>query len=150
MALFGQAVCGSIPGNVTDASGAAVPNAKVNITDLGKTVTYNTTTNDSGNYSQPHLIVGSYSVRVEASGFSAYLKQPVTVEVDSVAQVNAQLSVGSVDETVSATAEAAILKTERSEVSDVMTTKAVAELPVLGRHMSRLYFLVPGVQASLG
>lgn len=148
IAAFGQAVYGSITGTVTDASGAAVPRAKVIITDVGKGVAYNTTTNDSGNYSQGHLVVGTYSVRVEAAGFSGYVKQGVTVEVDSVAQVNAQLSVGSVGETVSVTAEAAILKTERSDVADVMTTKAVSELPVLGRDMSKLYFLVPGVQAT--
>jgi hypothetical protein len=148
MASFGQAVYGSITGTVTDASGAAVPRANVTITDLGKGVTYNTSTNESGNYSQGHLIVGTYSVRVEAPGFAAYVKQPVTVEVDSVARVNAELSLGKVGETVSVTAEAALLKTERSDVSDVMTTKAVGELPVLGRDMSKLYFLVPGVQAT--
>src|SRR6266849_2924971 len=98
-ALFGQAVYGSISGNVTDASGAAVPNAAITIKDLGKGISYNTVTNESGNYSQGHLIVGSYSVRIVASGFTAYAKQPVTVEVDSVAQVNAQLTVGSVGET---------------------------------------------------
>lgn len=148
MASFGQAVYGSISGNVTDASGAAVPHANVTITDIGKGVTYNTLTNESGNYTQAHLIVGSYSVKVEASGFATYVKQPVAVEVDSVTQVNAQLSVGAVGETVSVTAEAALLKTERSDVSDVMTNRAVADLPVLGRDMSRLYFLVPGVQAT--
>jgi hypothetical protein len=148
VASFGQAVYGSISGTVTDASGAAVPRANVTITDIDKGVAYNTTTNESGNYNQPHLIAGNYSVKVEAQGFSSYVKQPVSVQVDTVSQVNAQLSVGAVGETVSVTAEAALLKTERSDVSDVMTTRAVADLPVLGRDASRLYFLVPGVQAS--
>jgi hypothetical protein len=108
LAWFGQAVYGGISGNVTDASGAAVPRANVTIKDLGKGVSYNTITNDSGNYSQGHLIVRNYSVRVEAPGFRTYLKQPVTAaEVDSVTQVNAQLSIGSVGETVRVTAEAA-------------------------------------------
>src|SRR5438105_3661867 len=75
--LFGQAVYGSISGNVTDASGAAVPSAKVTITDTGKGVTYNTLTNESGNYTQGHLIVGIYDVRVEASGFSTYTQKNV-------------------------------------------------------------------------
>ena len=73
IASFGQAVYGTISGNVTDASGAAVPNAKVTITDVGKGVTYSTTTNESGNYAQGHLIPGLYEVRVEAQGFSALL-----------------------------------------------------------------------------
>ena len=91
---FGQAVYGSISGNVTDASGAAVPNAKVTITDTGKGVTYSTATNESGNYSQGHLIVGVYDVRVEAPGFNAYVQKNVHVEVDAVTQINARLALG--------------------------------------------------------
>ncbi len=147
-AAFGQAVYGSISGNVTDASGAAVPNAKVTITDTGKGVTYSTTTNESGNYAQGHLIVGVYDVRVEAQGFSAYVQKNVHVEVDAVTQISARLALGTVGETVNVTAEAPLLKTERADVSDTVTQKAVQELPVFSRDMSRLYFLVPGVQAT--
>jgi hypothetical protein len=67
-ALFGQAVYGSISGNVTDSSGAAVPNAKIAITDTGKGIVTNTLTNESGNYTQGHLIVGIYEIRIEAEG----------------------------------------------------------------------------------
>ena len=145
---FGQAVYGSISGNVMDATGAAVPNAKVTITDIGKGVTYNTVTNESGNYAQGHLIVGVYEVRVEAPGFSAYVQKNVHVEVDAVTQISARLALGTVGETVNVTAEAPLLKTERSDVSDTVTQKAMQELPVLGRDMSRMYFMIPGVQAT--
>ena len=70
------------------------------------------------------------------------------VEVDSTTQVNVQLTVGSVGEIVNVTAEVPLLKTEKGEVSDTISSKAVTELPVLSRDMSRLYFLVPGVQAT--
>ena len=66
---YGQAVYGNIVGTVTDSSGAAVPNAKVTITDTNRGVSVNTTTNESGNFSQRFLIVGRYQVRVEAQGF---------------------------------------------------------------------------------
>jgi hypothetical protein len=141
-------VYGTISGTVTDPSGAAVAKAKVTITDTGKGVTYTTATNESGNYTQSHLIVGAYDVRVEMPGFAAFVQKNAEVPVDSVTQVNVQLTVGSVGETVSVTAEAAMLKTERADVSDAMTQKVIEDLPVLGRDMSRLYFLVPGVQAS--
>jgi hypothetical protein len=147
-ALFGQAVYGSISGNVTDSSGSAVPNAKVVITDTGKGVTNNTITNESGNYAQGHLIVGIYEVRIEASGFSAYVAKNVHVEVDAVTTLNARLAIGTVGETVNVTAEAPLLKAEKADVSDTMTQRSVQELPVFGRDMSRLYFLVPGVQAT--
>jgi hypothetical protein len=143
-----QAVYGSIVGTVTDSTGAAVPNAKVTITDTGKGITVTTTTNDAGNYSQIHLIPGVYEVRVEAPGFDSYVQKNVTVEVDKAGQINAQIHVGQVGETVNVTAEAPLLKTEKSDVSDTMTQKQIQELPVFGRDMSRIYSFVPGVQAT--
>src|SRR3954468_21212377 len=82
--VYGQAVYGSISGNVTDASGAAVPNAKITITDTGKGIVNNTLTNESGNYTQGHLIVGVYEVRIEADGFSPFSAKNAHVEVDAV------------------------------------------------------------------
>src|SRR5215475_9493565 len=145
---FGQAVYGSIAGNVVDSNGATVPRAKVTIIDTGKGVNYVTSTNDSGNYSQTHLIVGVYEVRVESTGFTAYVQRNVNVEVDATTQIDVKLTVGSVGEVVNVTSEAPLLKTERSDVSDTITQKAVQELPVFGRDLNRLYFLVPGIQAS--
>src|SRR5579871_1001705 len=133
---FGQAVYGSIVGTVTDSSGGAVPNAKVTIRDVGKGVVYTTTTNETGNYSQIHLIVGTYEVRAEANGFDTFVQQNVSVNVDATTQINAQLHPGAVGETVNVTAEAALLKTEKSDVSDTMTQKAVMELPVFSRDLS--------------
>lgn len=86
-----QAVYGAISGNVTDSSGAAVPRAKITITDTGKGITFSTVTNESGNYSQTHLIVGVYQVRAEAPGFDVYVQQNVNVEVDAVTQINPRL-----------------------------------------------------------
>ncbi len=146
--LLAQAVYGSITGNVTDASGSVIPQAKITITDAGKGVTFSTLSNESGNYGQTHLTIGTYEVRVEAAGFSAFVQQNVHVEVDAVTQINARLAIGTVGETVSVTAEAPLLKSEKADVSDTVTQKAVQELPVFGRDLSRLYFLVPGVQAT--
>src|SRR5262249_49050917 len=109
---------------------------------------YATTTNETGNYSQIHLVPGMYEVRAEAPGFDTFVQQNVQVQVDSTVQINAQLHPGKVGETINVSAEAALLKTERSDVSDTMTQKAVMDLPVFSRDMSRLYFLVPGVQAT--
>ena len=55
-----QAVYGNIVGTVVDPSGAAVPDAKVTITDIKRSVNFTTTTNESGNFSQRHLIGGNY------------------------------------------------------------------------------------------
>src|ERR1700682_5976472 len=102
---FGQAVYGSIVGTVRDTSGASVPNAKVTVLYVAKGVAHSTTSNDTGNYSQTHLIVGVYEVRIEAPSFETFVQRNVTVEVDSTTQVNAQLAVGKVGEVVNVTAE---------------------------------------------
>jgi carboxypeptidase family protein len=118
---FGQAVYGSITGNVVDSNGAAVSSAKVTITDTGKGVNYSTSTNESGNYSQTHLIVGVYEVRVEMAGFTTYVQRNVHVEVDATTQIDVKLTIGNVGEVVNVTSEAPLLKTERSDVSDTIT-----------------------------
>jgi len=68
-AASGQAVFGSIIGTVTDPQGNAVVGAKVTVTSTTKSFTYDTTTNESGNYSVTHLIPDTYKVRIEATGF---------------------------------------------------------------------------------
>src|SRR5215469_8842157 len=146
LTTFSQAVFGGIAGTVTDPSGASIPSAGVIITETGKGVSYNTITNDSGNYTQSHLTVGNYDVRVEAPGFEAYIRRNVRVTVDEVAPVNAQLIVGKVGELVVVTAEDALLKTEKSDVADTIDQKTVQEIPIYDRDVSRLYFLVPGIQ----
>src|SRR5437763_9188291 len=79
----GQAVYGSIIGTVTDPSGAAVPNAKVTVTSVGKGTSDTTTTNDSGNYSVTHLIPDVYNVKVEAPGFKAFEEKNIPVSADT-------------------------------------------------------------------
>ncbi len=142
----GQAVYGSILGTVTDSSGAAVPNAKVTITDMSKEISYATTTNESGNYAQTHLIVGKYRVRVEAPGFQAYLHENIEVNVDVATRLDATLQVGAVTQTVSVTAEVPLLTTERAEVATTFNEKSVVELPIFNRNFTQFELLTPGTQ----
>ena len=148
VAAPGQAVYGSIVGTVTDPAGAAVPSATVTIRDAGKGVSFTESTNSNGNYSRQHLIAGDYEVRVEAPGFAPFVQKNVRVEVDAAAQVNVQLSIGAVGVTVNVSADTPVLKTTRADVSDTITQRAAADLPVLQRDISRMYFLVPGVQVN--
>ena len=81
VAVVAQAVYGNIVGTVVDETGAGLPNAKVIITDTSRAVSFTTTTNESGFFTQRFLIVGRYQVRVEAEGFRAHV-QDVSVSVD--------------------------------------------------------------------
>src|ERR1051326_4374972 len=90
---FGQATFGNISGTVTDPANAAIPNAQVTITDTEHGVTYQTTTNTSGNYSQTHLLAGQYKIVITASGFGEFNASAV-VQVDATTRADAQLQIG--------------------------------------------------------
>jgi hypothetical protein len=142
----GQAVYGSIVGTISDSSGGAVPNAKVVATEVEKGVTYTTTSNDSGNFSQTHLVPGSYRVRVEATGFQAYVQENVGVSADNVTQVNVSLQVGALTQTVEVKGEVALLKTEKADVATTFTKREFSDLPIFDRNFTRFQLLSPGTQ----
>ncbi len=146
----GQAVFGSIFGTVTDPSGAAVPNAKVTVTDAQKGTTDTATTNDSGNYSVTHLIPDTYNVRIEGAGFKTIDEQNVVVSADAAARVDGQFQVGSATESVEVTSEAPQLKTDRADVSIEFNQKYVEDLPIMNRNFTSFELLSPGTQKMVG
>ena len=143
--LYAQAVYGNVVGSVTDASGAAVPNAKITIRDMDRDVSNVTTTNDSGNYSQRYLIVGRYQVRAEAAGFQTSVQDNVNVSVDAETKVDFRMNVGDLTQTVEVSAEGSLLKTERSDVATTYSQKQVQELPMLNRRFTNFQLTTPGV-----
>ena len=144
---FGQAVSGSIFGTVTDPSGAAVPGAAVTIRDLDRGIDYQLKTNPDANYIQTHLLAGHYRVTIEAPGFETFIAD-ATVEVDAATRVDANLLVGKAATTVSVTDESPILKTDRAEISETLSTNELASLPVLDRNMTSLLLVMPGAYAD--
>src|SRR5947207_12023704 len=141
---FGQAAYGSIAGTVYDSSGAGVPKANVTITDVKKSINYTTTTNESGNYSQTHLIIGSYRVKVEFAGFKTAVQDNVDLAVDTVTTVDITLQPGDITQTINVTAETPLLKTERTDVSTTLSEKTVTDLPTINRNFTQLLLLTPG------
>jgi hypothetical protein len=148
--LFSQAVYGGIVGVVTDTTGAIVGNATVTIRDADRDVAFTTTTNESGNYSQRHLIVGRYEVKVEAPGFRTFIETNVNVSVDAEVRLDVKLQLGEVKEVVEVTSESPPLKTERSDIAVTYNQKAVNELPMLNRRFSNFSLLTPGVVLQSG
>ena len=143
---FGQAVYGSIFGTVTDASGAAVPKAKITITNINQNTSVTAETNESGNFNQTRLIPGLYRIKVEAASFKAAVQENVTVNVDTATPINVQLQPGAVTEEVTITAEAPLLKTDRADVATTFESRQVTDLPILDRNFTKLILLTPGTQ----
>src|SRR5207248_1888166 len=131
---FAQAVFGNIFGTVTDSTGAVVPNARVTVTNVGKGVSVSTTTNESGNYTQTHLVPGTYTVTIEGTGFKTFVQQNVSVSVDTSTRVDSVLELGPVTQQITVSAAPPLLKTDRSDVSTTLGSQQVIDLPVFNRN----------------
>jgi hypothetical protein len=146
----GQAVFGSIIGTVTDPQGNAVVGAKVTVTSVTKSTVFETTTNESGNYSVTHLIPDSYRVHIEAAGFKAYDIPSVPVSADTGASVDASMQVGDVTQTIEVSGDIPQLQTDRADIDVQFSQKYVEDLPVLDRNFTSFELLSPGTQKLPG
>lgn len=143
---FGQRDLGTITGIVTDASGAAVPNAKITVTEDATGVSYNTQSNDSGNYNIPTLKPSTYTIVVEAAGFQRAQQKNIIVNPGQPTGVDISLQVGSASQTVEVQAAAPLLQTESPEIGANLNTAQVTQLPLGGqRTFTFLARLSPGV-----
>src|SRR2546425_987746 len=97
---------GSIRGTVKDSSGAVLASAQVTVTNVGTNATKTGTTSEDGVYTFPNLPPGIYKVAFEAAGFKTDVRQDVQVLVATPTEVDAQLSVGEVTETITVEAQA--------------------------------------------
>jgi outer membrane receptor protein involved in Fe transport len=144
-----QAIYGSIYGQVTDTTGASIPNASITVTDESKGTSVQVTASQSGEYLVPHLIPDVYDVEASAPGFRSAVNKSIQVSADTSPKIDLKLAVGSSTETVSVTSEAPQLQTDRAEVSTEFDEKTVYDLPNQGRNFGNLELLIPGV-SSIG
>jgi hypothetical protein len=141
---FAQQVFGSIFGTITDASGAAVANAKVTITDASKGTKFEVTTDSSGNYNKGQLIPDPYKVEIEAAGFQRVISNEILVQVDAAARYDAALKVGEVSTEVEVLAVAPMLQSDRADISQTFTAKEIEDLPNISRNVQAMELLQPG------
>src|SRR5690348_7424590 len=97
-AVYGQALNGSVVGNVTDASEAVVTEAVVSLTSIETGQTRQVTTNQFGAYDFVTVAPGAYQLKVTKNGFAAYVQEGVTVAADKVTRVDVVLKLGAVTE----------------------------------------------------
>ena len=142
-----QVLYGSLTGNVTDPSGAAVPGATVEALNVSTGVTRQTTSDERGVYLFTLLLPGAYKVTISASGFRPHTTDNVPIGANALQRNDVQLQLGQVTQSVTVEASAGRLQTDRSDVNTQLEAIQFANLPMTssaGRNFQALYKLVPG------
>ncbi len=135
----------TISGRILDASGAAVPSAKIQVVNTANNETSNATSDSSGTYTVPFLRPGLYKMSVTASGFKVFNRENITLQVGQVAGIDVALEVGAVTESINVTAETALLETQTASRQAVVNQQVVTEMPLNARNPFMLGAMMSGV-----
>ena len=130
-----------VSGVVRDSSGGALPGADVTITKVDTGAVRSVVTGGDGRYVFPNLPVGPYQLKVELQGFTTYNQDGIVLQVSSNPQINVTLAVGTVSETITVTANTAMVETHSTGIGQVVDNQRVVELPLNGRQATELIFL---------
>ncbi|HWQ56974.1 MAG TPA: TonB-dependent receptor [Bryobacteraceae bacterium] len=144
LALCAQDGRGTILGRVLDPSGAVIPGADVRATNTSTGVAAGVKTNESGNFTMPYLLPGTYTVQSEMGGFKKFVRENVQVRVGDTVEVNLRMEVGDAAETVDVKAETPLLSTAESTLGQVIDERRIVELPTFGGSAVSLVLLAPG------
>ena len=148
ISAYGQETA-SLLGTVTDQTGAAVPSAKILITNTDTGLVRSTTTNTTGSYAARELSFGHYQVRAEAAGFKAAERTGITLNVNDTFRADMALQVGESKDSVTVEANAVQVQADTNEVSKTITASEVADLATNGRNVIQLAALVPGADSNI-
>ena len=141
--LYGQAT-GSFSGTVTDKTGSVLAGASVKATAQGTGTSRESKTDDSGHYLMPLLPIGTYTIRVDAQGFSPAEQKDLRLQVDEHRELDFTMNPASVTSTIEVTASEVAVQTSNPTLGQVITSQQVAELPLNGRDFVQLATLTPG------
>jgi hypothetical protein len=142
-----QTLYGSLTGNVSDSSAAAVPNAKVEVLNVGTSILKTVLTDERGSYVLTDLQPGVYRVTVSAPAFATRTVENVNISQNTTLRVDSTLAVSTMQETVTVNAAAVTLQTDRADINHVLSASEVVDLPLMnsqGRNFQGLYKILPG------
>src|ERR1022692_482893 len=142
-----QVLYGSLTGNVTDPSSAAVPGVKVTALNVDTGVTRQADTDARGAYLFSNLQLGTYKVTIEAKGFQTMIVDQIAVKANEVRRVDFEVKIAQATETVEVLANSAVLQTDKSDVHSEISAQQVVDIPYNGgegKNFQSLLYLVPG------
>src|SRR6267143_1039264 len=133
--VYGQAEAGAVSGTVKDATGAVVAGATVTAKNLATSAGRTVQSGDNGQYNMPGLNPGMYEITVTSTGFAAF-KARAEVSVGGRTTVDAQLAVsGQVTTVEVVAAETSTVNVDSQEISEVISSDQIAQLPSLNRNV---------------
>lgn len=138
-------ISGNVTGEITDATGAAIANAAVTLTNVGTNVAQKASTNTEGSYRFPFVPPGSYKLDVSANGFQGQQRTGINVAAGEPTTVNLQMSVASTTTSVTVTEGSQAIQTDNADVSTNFNQQMVANLPNPGGDITYFAQTAPGV-----
>lgn len=139
-----------LTGTITDPSAAAVPNTRIKLTNVETGFERTTVAQVDGSYQFTQIPVGLYQVEAVADGFAHFRQSGIRLNVNTATTLDIRLTVGAVGETVSVTADAAMVNTQSGALSQVVQQQYIEGLPLNGRNAASLIRMVPGVVTGVG
>jgi hypothetical protein len=130
LSLNAQEARGTITGRVTDTNKAVIQGALVKVTNTAMNTSVQAKSNDDGVFHALYLLPGTYQLVVELSGFKKYVRDGIVLRVNDTLELNVELEVGAVDQSVTITADAPLLDTASASLGHVVDARRVAELPI--------------------
>ena len=150
LCLAGQAQQNStITGTVLDKGGALISGAEVTLTQEETGFASKAVSNESGNFTFNGLNVGTYDLKATAKGFDAYVEKGIVINVSETTRVDAKLTVGSVDQTVTVQSDAMTVQTDSNVVSTLVSEQQITEIATENRNFASLVALGLGVSSTL-
>ena len=143
-----QVTTSSILGTVTDNSGAAIPNADISVRDVDRNLEKTAKSNDQGAYRLDFLLPGDYRVSISAPNFKTHIQNRISLNAGVPTTINAELSPGTVTESIEVTSESPLVETSNAEIGATVGQHDIAALPLVNRNAYALLDLTPGVQSN--
>jgi trimeric autotransporter adhesin len=146
-AASAQSFQGGLRGAVKDSQGV-IPGVTVTLTNEDTGVSRDTVTNDSGEYSFPAVDAGNYAVKAAVSGFKTFERKGIRIGTQQFVTLDVVLEVGTIEETITVTADVPLIETSNASHADVLDAKTLETLPSVGGNIFLMAVTVPTVQSS--
>ena len=127
-----QTTSGTILGDLTDQSGAVIPDTPITLMNTGNADTRQTTTNQSGFYQFVNIPPGTYRITVSKQGFKTTTREPIDVQVEGSVQIDLALEVGSQTQNVNVSASTPLIQAETTTLGTVVDQRQTNEIPLNG------------------